>query len=168
MKEYEIHNDENFYKAFEFFELGNVSYWGEIFYGEGVKQDDEQAAVWYEKAAELGYVDAKIKLDLIRSEKENFEEALKQYKERANQGYSPAASHLGFIYFYGKGVEQDYKEALKWFKAEGDHLLRYHALGYMYEKGLGTEKDIEQAIKYYKKAADQGCGPSMYRLQELK
>src|SRR6185436_16445935 len=45
--------------------------------------------------------------------------------QAAEQGYVPAQAALGMLYANGKGVQQNYAEARKWFvkAAAGGHLL---------------------------------------------
>ena len=38
------------------------------------------------------------------------------FKESAGQGYTPAYKALGDCYIFGYGVEQDYEEAVKWWR----------------------------------------------------
>ena len=43
-------------------------------------------------------------------------EALKWYREAAEQGNTYAQYAIGVMYQDGKGVDQDYKEAVKWYR----------------------------------------------------
>jgi hypothetical protein len=60
------------------------------------------------------------------------------------------------MYSEGRGVEQDYKEAAKWYlKAAGkEHAQAQAMLGYMYSKGQGVEQDNKEAIKWFRRAAE--------------
>ena len=64
----------------------------------------------------------------------------------------------GEKYFYGRGVNKDYSEALKWYRkaAEMGHASGQNTLGYMYKNGLGVAKDYAEAFKWYKMSAEQG------------
>ena len=42
--------------------------------------------------------------------------AIELYKKASALGHRSANHNLGLIYFYGKGVKQDYLESAKWFK----------------------------------------------------
>ena len=66
-----------------------------------------------------------------------------------------AQSNLGYMYYHGLGVDQDYTEALKWNKkaAEQGHALAQNNLGNLYELGLGVDIDFTEAVKWYRKAA---------------
>ena len=71
------------------------------------------------------------------------------------------------MYDVGLGVEQDYDEALKWFRkaAEQNNAYAQTYIGFMYEEGHGVEKDLIEAIRWYKIAADQG---NEYAIEQLK
>jgi len=75
------------------------------------------------------------------------------------------------MYQNGKGVTQDYKEAVKWYRlaAEQGHAFAQNDLGNIYRDGKGVPEDYKEAVKWYRKAADQGhynsrlwLGRSMY------
>jgi TPR repeat protein len=40
--------------------------------------------------------------------------ALKHFRPLAKQGLAKAQNNLGWMYLYGRGVTQDYKEAVRW------------------------------------------------------
>ena len=65
-------------------------------------------------------------------------ERVNALRARAAQGDPKAQFDLGSAYFYGKGVVQDYVEALRWYKkAAGQEEPRAeNALGYMYVNGI--------------------------------
>ena len=65
---------------------------------------------------------------------------------------------IGMSYYFGDGINQDYKEAVKWFNLsaeQGYHKAQY-SLGLCYSKGRGVEQDTNMALKYYTLAAKQG------------
>src|SRR5258708_34225129 len=69
-----------------------------------------------------------------------------------------AQSDLGFRYFKGQGVPQDYAEAVRWYRKaaeKGDAKAQY-GLGFMYREGQGVPQDYAEAVRWYRKAADQG------------
>ena len=64
----------------------------------------------------------------------------------------------GIAYYSGKGQEQNYRRALKWFTqaaANGDNIAQYY-LGLMYECGTGVLKNSSKALYWYKKSGTQG------------
>ena len=65
---------------------------------------------------------------------------------------------LGLLYYEGRGVPQDYIEAVRWYRKgaeQGDSMSQY-AIGYMYEIGKGVQQDYAEAALWYRKSADQG------------
>ena len=62
------------------------------------------------------------------------------------------------MYRDGKGVSQDYSEAVKWYRksAEQGNAYAQNNLGWMYSKGYGVSQDYSEAVKWYRKAARQG------------
>ena len=73
------------------------------------------------------------------------------------------------LYQDGQGVQQDYAEAMKWFRKaadQGDPEAQY-ALGVMYKNGRGVPRDDAEAIKWYRKAADQGNADAQNALTTL-
>jgi TPR repeat protein len=58
---------------------------------------------------------------------------LSDLKRRAEQGDAAAQVNLGSMYGRGQGVQQDYREAAKWYKkaAEGGNAAGQHGLGVM-------------------------------------
>jgi len=58
------------------------------------------------------------------------------------------------MYMEGECVDQDFAEALVWFKkaAEQDMLGSMTTIAMMYEEGKGVEKNQEIAQEWYKKA----------------
>jgi len=62
------------------------------------------------------------------------------------------------MYADGKGVPQDYQEAVKWYRlaaAQGNTPAQY-SLGLAYERGQGVPQDYQEAVKWYRLAAAQG------------
>ena len=86
------------------------------------------------------------------------EDDLKQYRKAADQGNPQAQFNLGVIYENGRGVPQDYAEAVRWYRkaAEQGFADAQENLGYMYSKGQGVPQDYAEAVHWYRKAAEQG------------
>ena len=66
--------------------------------------------------------------------------------------------NLGWMYAGGKGVPQDYKTALKWYRlaAEQGNANAQISLGYMYAKGEGVLQDFVYAHMWWNIAASNG------------
>ncbi len=58
----------------------------------------------------------------------------------------------------GRGVSQDYQEALRWYRlaAEQGYTLAQNNLGYMFFKGKGVPRDYVRAYMWASLAAAQG------------
>ena len=70
----------------------------------------------------------------------------------------------------GKGIEQNYAEAVKWYfkSAEQGNPRAQYNLGHMYETGKGVARNYERAVKWYEKSAEQGHQPAKQKLRTLK
>jgi hypothetical protein len=79
--------------------------------GQGVPQDDEEAAKWFRLAAEQGHADAQRNLGVMyilgQGVPQDFQEAAKWYRKAAEQGDADAQCTLGEMYEAGQGVPQN-------------------------------------------------------------
>ena len=86
--------------------------------GEGVPQDDAEAAGWTRLAAEQGHAPAQYSLGLLyfrgRGVAGDDAAAGRWYRAAAEQGYPPAQAALSSLYVYGAGVEEDPVLASMW------------------------------------------------------
>ena len=87
----------------------------------------------------------------------------------AEKGNADARVYLGRMYFEGEGVQQDYAEAMKWYRkaAEQGHADAMILLGFMLEAGQVGSKNYPEAMKWYRKAADQGDAHAQYALGDM-
>ena len=99
----------------------------------------------------------------------NFEKGLKmtefeQTKLLAEQGYAKAQGHLGWMYYNGRCVKQDYAEAVRWYAkaAEQGNAPAQYNLASAYFCGLGVEQNDALAVDWYKKSAEQGHARAQY------
>ncbi len=86
--------------------------------------------------------------------------------QAAESGAPEAQYNLGYCYFYGNGVAQDYREAVKWYRlaAEQGYANAQFNLGYSYAHGEGVTQDYREAVKWYRLAAEQGIAEAQYNL----
>ncbi|MBL8085401.1 MAG: SEL1-like repeat protein [Candidatus Obscuribacter sp.] len=138
-------------------------------HGWGVKQDLNQARIWYAKAAVAGNPHACNNLSLIyldgRGCTANKDLALSLRKQGVKNGCWMACTHLGVDYVYGRnGVPKNIAEAIRLFKRSlelrGDNPAANYELGRIYEKGLTGKVDLKLADKYYQEAAKYGNEPA--------
>lgn len=91
---------------------------------EGVEQDYEQAAFWFEKSALQGHAGAQISLGILfndgRGVARDYKRAMELWGQAAAQGDAIAQYNLGDMYSECRGVLQDYVEELKWFSLAAD------------------------------------------------
>lgn len=83
---------------------------------------------------------------------------LKSLKALAEVGDARAQGQLARNYTYGKGVKQNYVEALKWARkaATQENSDGQFVVGRSYHLGNAVEKSSREAAKWYRKAAEQG------------
>jgi len=86
--------------------------------------------------------------------------------QKADAGDPGAMNSLGELYYYGKGVIQDYGKAREWYQkaADAGNTHAMNELGLLYAKGLGGAQDYGKAREWYQKAADAG---NMHARNEL-
>ncbi len=62
------------------------------------------------------------------------------------------------MYFFGRGVDKDYAQAIAWYSKAADQSFAeaQFRLGFMNEKGLGTAQSDQAAVDLYQKAARNG------------
>jgi uncharacterized protein len=76
----------------------------------------------------------------------------------AEQGAANARINLGNMYREGRGVEQDYEAAVRWYvlAAKHGHVAAQNNLGLMYRSRHCIPQDFVAAVKWYTLAAEQG------------
>ena len=112
-------------------------------------------------------------LNNINDEIENFQKReegerviLREMIKKAEQGDVNAQWKLGWKYYDGDGVRNDYTKAFSYFKlvADAGYVDAQYVLGLLYEDGIGVEKDYTLAAYYYKLAAEQNYSEAQNRL----
>ena len=90
--------------------------------------------------------------------------------KKAEAGNAMAQCSLGSCYLGGKGITQDYKEAVKWFtkSVEQGDAMAQGLLGFCYLEGKGVTQDYKEAVKWFTKAAEQGNADAKEELEKLK
>jgi len=81
-----------------------------------------------------------------------------KYKPPVDLTISDEQFNMGIKYEFGYGVNQDFEQAVKWYKksAEQGHIKAQAYLAWMYYEGVGVAKDYERSLFWYKKAFEQG------------
>lgn len=88
----------------------------------------------------------------------DYETALANWQELADEGFVEAQFGIGLLYSNGYGVPLDDSMALKWYTlaAEGGHAQAQCNLGVMYANGWGVQQSDQDALDWYLMAAEQG------------
>ena len=83
---------------------------------------------------------------------------LKSLKALVEKGDAKAQTNLGVMYYNGHGVEQDFKEAFKWWQKAADQrfAIAQYNLGVMYYNGHGVEQNNVTAYAWLNIAAANG------------
>lgn len=151
-------------------------------------RDSAKALYWWNIAAKNGNLDAKLILGalyehghLIEKEKKDtilyiktlkfpyikkdIQTAISLYKECAiSDNYPWAQYHLGNIFYNGEEVEQDYKQAVMYYKRaannnkldKSDRCVAMNRLSICYRYGRGVEPDSLESIHWREQAALNG------------
>ena len=126
--------------------------------GEGVPQDDAEAAKWFRKAAVQGNDRAQFGLGVMYDEGQGVPqddaEALKWYRKAAEQGNADAQNNLGVSYARGEGVPKNFIEAYAWFllakaneyegASKGISDLEKHLTAEQMEKGQARAAELHR------------------------
>ncbi|MBY0264346.1 MAG: sel1 repeat family protein [Holosporales bacterium] len=130
--------------------------------GQGVRKNLEEAARWFQKAADKEFPPAQYNLGVMYCKgegvKKNLEEAARWFQKAADQEFPHAQYNLGQMYYEGEGVMKNLEEAARRFQKAADQEFpeAQYNLGVMYYNGEGVAKNLEEAAKWYQKAAERG------------
>lgn len=100
----------------------------------------------------------------------NGPQAVKLYKEAAEENSLQAMTFLGILYLRGMpGVPKDPNLAVQWFRkgAQAGNKAAQMNLGICYLEGNGVSKNVREAEKWLKLAADQGETGAMFCLADI-
>ena len=100
-------------------------------------------------------------LEELRAESDcDWQETFNWFLKAKELGQKEAVYHLAVMYYEGRGVEQDYVNAIKLFRECIDCNVHkgesYYYLGNCYSYGLFYEQDRNKANEYYQKAIEYG------------
>lgn len=129
-----------------------------------VAEDKVKARLWYERAAELGNVQAMMKLAAWSEQgvgaPRNLRRAVDWYEMAAATGSVDAMMKLALLSEKGVGIEKSESQAVAWYEraAEAKCGNAYYWLGVYNAKGtMGMPKSIEKAHELFLKAKQYGC-----------
>jgi localization factor PodJL len=130
--------------------------------GKGVAADLDQAAKWYDRAAQAGVVPAIFRLGTFYekglSVKKDVDIARRYYLQAAERGSAKAMHNLAVLDADGGGKGANYKSASIWFRKAADRGVAdsQFNLGILYARGIGVEQNLAESFKWFSLAAAQG------------
>jgi TPR repeat protein len=96
----------------------------------------------------------------------NYTLAMREIAPLARAGNPDAQHLLGLMYYMGRGVARDYKQAFAWHlkAAQQGKADAQYVVGAMYYTGNAVPQDQKHAVTWFRKAAEQGHGEAQHAL----
>ena len=97
-------------------------------------------------------------IDTATNNRAEYEANAKELRKTAEEGDASAQNALGLLYYGGRGVPQDSRQAKQWFEkaAEQGHAGAQVNLGTLYLHGHGAPQSAQMALFWFRGAAEQG------------
>jgi localization factor PodJL len=139
----------------------------------GVPANYDEAAKWYDRAAQAGIVPAMFRIGTLYekglSVKKDLEVARKYYAAAAERGNAKAMHNLAVLDADGGGSGANYKGAAQWFRKAADRGVAdsQYNLGILYARGIGVEQNLAESFKWFSLAAAQGDTDSATKRDDL-
>ncbi|WP_377828453.1 hypothetical protein ACFKHW_32705 [Bradyrhizobium lupini] len=130
--------------------------------GKGVAANYDEAAKWYDRAAQAGVVPATFRLGTLYEKglgvKKDADIARRYYTQAAERGNAKAMHNLAVLDADGGGRGANYKSAALWFRKAADRGVAdsQFNLGILYARGIGVEQNLAESYKWFTLAAAQG------------
>ena len=134
--------------------------------GKGIASNLDEAAKWYDRAAQAGVVPAIFRLGTFYekglSVKKDVDTARRYYLQAAERGNAKAMHNLAVLDADGGGKGANYKSASQWFRKAADRGVAdsQFNLGILYARGIGVEQNLAESFKWFSLAAAQGDADS--------
>ena len=130
--------------------------------GKGVATNYDEAAKWYDRAAQAGVIPATFRLGTLYEKglgvKKDADIARRYYTQAAERGNAKAMHNLAVLDADGGGRGANYKSAAQWFRKAADRGVAdsQFNLGILYARGIGVEQNLAESYKWFSLAAAQG------------
>jgi localization factor PodJL len=130
--------------------------------GRGVPVNLEEAARWFERAANQGLVPAIYRLGSIYEKgqgvRKNLDGARRLYVAAAERGNAKAMHNIAVLHAEGADGKPDYRAAAQWFGKAAAHGVAdsQYNLGILYARGIGVDQNLAESYKWFSLAAAQG------------
>ena len=141
--------------------------------GKGVPASYDDAAKWYDRAAQAGLVPAIFRLGTLYekglSVKKDIDIARRYYLQAAERGNAKAMHNLAVLDADGGGKGANYKSASQWFRKAADRGVAdsQFNLGILYARGIGVEQNLAESFKWFSLAAAQGDADSVRKRDDI-
>jgi localization factor PodJL len=128
----------------------------------GVAVNYDEAAKWYDRAAQAGVVPAIFRLGTFYekglSVNKDADIARRYYLQAAERGNAKAMHNLAVLDADGGSRGANYNSASQWFRkaAERGVADSQFNLGILYARGIGVEQNLAESFKWFSLAAAQG------------
>jgi localization factor PodJL len=141
--------------------------------GKGIALNLDEAAKWYDRAAQAGVVPAIFRLGTFyekgMSVKKDVDIARRYYLQAAERGNAKAMHNLAVLDADGGGKGANYKSASQWFRKAADRGVAdsQFNLGILYARGIGVEQNLAESFKWFSLAAAQGDADSVRKRDDI-
>jgi localization factor PodJL len=141
--------------------------------GKGVATNYDEAAKWYDRAAQAGVVPAIFRLGTLYekglSVTKDVDIARRYYLQAAERGNAKAMHNLAVLDADGGGKGANYKNASQWFRKAADRGVAdsQFNLGILYARGIGVEQNLAESFKWFSLAAAQGDADSARKRDDI-
>jgi len=98
-----------------------------------------------------------------------YENSIKFFQKYAAKGVTEAQYNLAVSYYYGMGVDVDYKKAAELYKIASDkgNSIAQFALSIMYAQGQGVDQDMNEFFRLTKLSAKNKEPGAIYNLSQM-
>jgi localization factor PodJL len=130
--------------------------------GKGQAPNFDEAAKWYDRAAQAGVVPSMFRLGTLYEKglgvKKDLDLARRYYLQAAERGNAKAMHNLAVLAADGGGAGADYGGAAQWFRKAADRGVAdsQFNLGILFARGIGVEQNLAESFKWFSLAAAQG------------
>jgi len=141
--------------------------------GKGVPQNLEEAAKWYDRAAQAGIIPAVFRLGTLYEKgmgvTKDVDTARRYYVQAAERGNAKAMHNLAVLDADGGGKGPNYKGASQWFRKAADRGIAdsQFNLGILYARGIGVEQNLAESFKWFSLAAAQGDADAGHKRDDI-
>lgn len=124
--------------------------------------NQQDASIWYSKAAENDYAKAQYNLGLLIEAQRDYQRAAYWYLRAAIQNFSPAQNNLAVMHAKGLGVSRDIQKANHWYEkaAQNGNEKAQYSLGIAYANGEGIAVDHSKAAYWIHQSAKRDFAPA--------